>query len=157
MLNYELAKKLKEAKGENNNRWKGDSAGYQSKHQYLVRNYGNPIKCDFCRILGKKEKDGRWSIHYALIIGFEHSHNRNHYYSLCRKCHGKYDMDNKKHQRLINMAKSQKGNTSKNKSIIAKNRTRDKYCKRNIYLLPFIFCLQCKKYFKLYHSTQSKR
>lgn len=130
-MNYELAKKLKDAKGEKNSRWKGDNAGYQSKHQFLVRNYGNPIECDFCRIQGKKEKGGRWSIHYALIIGFEYSHNRNHYYGLCRKCHGKYDMNDKKHQRLMLMANNQTPEQLKKLSakrkINVKSRLRDKY------------------------------
>lgn len=48
MINYELAKKLKDAKGDKNNRWKGNKASYASKHQYLKRNYGNPEYCDHC-------------------------------------------------------------------------------------------------------------
>lgn len=126
-MKYELVKQLKEAKGENNNNWKGDAANYYSKHQYLTRNFGRPKCCDFCDIVGKEEKGGRWSIHYALKKDCEYSHNINDYYKLCRRCHGKYDFTENKRLHLIKIAKAQKGNKSKEKSKIAINKIRNKY------------------------------
>jgi hypothetical protein len=123
-MNYELAKELKDSKGQNNNRWKGNLASYQSKHQFLKRNYGNPLLCDFCGIQGYKENGGRWSIHFAKKLYKEYSHNREDYYGLCRVCHGKYDLNDKKIERFQKMGKLSKGIKSEKKSLIAKNRNR---------------------------------
>lgn len=94
------------ASGENNNRWKGNGAGYHSKHQYLKRNFGNPQKCEQCSIKGKKEKGGRWNIHWAKKKGKSYTHNREDYLELCRSCHSKYDLTKKKVERLRKQLKS---------------------------------------------------
>lgn len=124
-MNYEVAKKLKDAKGEKNNRWKGDKAGYQSKHQFLKRNYGNPKMCEFCNVTGYKEKGGRWSIHWALRKGKEYTHNLEDYMGLCRKCHGKYDWNESKREYVIKGGKATKGIKSKTKKLIAKSKKRN--------------------------------
>lgn len=112
-----------------NPRWKGDKASYQSKHQYLKRNYGNPKICDKCGTEGFKEKGGRWSIHWSKKTDAEYTHNREDYLGLCRKCHGKYDLNDDKLERLRTMAKSQTpeqlAKLSIKRSLIAKNRKRD--------------------------------
>ena len=79
-----------------------------------------------CKVVGKKEKGGRWSIHYALKKDCEHSHSIKDYYSLCRVCHGKYDFTEKKRLHLIKIAKLQKGSKSKKKSEIALTKLRGK-------------------------------
>ncbi len=114
-------------KKENNPRWKGDGAGYMSKHQFLKRNFGNPQFCYKCGIKGKEEKDGRWSIHWALKKDKEYSHEIDDYQGLCRCCHGKYDMTDERREHLRNIAKGQKGSKSINKSLVAKARLRDRY------------------------------
>lgn len=124
-MNYE-ARELK-GKGEKNNRWKGSSASYTSKHQFLKRNYGNPKNCDHCGVEGKKEEGGRWSVHFALIKGRSYSHNRSDYLGLCRTCHGRYDWNEKKTENMIKAARLTKGLKSSAKSLIAKNKKRDLY------------------------------
>jgi len=121
MIDYTLAK---ESVGHG---FKGDDAGYHSKHQYLVRNFGNPTHCKFCDTEGHKESDGRWSIHWAKKLEAKYTHENQDYIGLCRKCHGKYDFTEEKRQNLIKAAESQKGNTSEAKSLIAKNRPRDEH------------------------------
>lgn len=125
----EIVKKLKDAKGEKNNRWKGDKASYESKHQYLKRNYGNPKMCEFCNVTGYKEKGGRWSIHWALRKGKQYTHNLLDYTGLCRKCHGKYDLTVPKIERLRKLAKNQTKEQleklSIKRKVIALQRTKD--------------------------------
>jgi hypothetical protein len=116
-------------KGENNPRWKGKNAGYQSKHQYLKRNFGSPKQCEFCGIEGKKESGGRWSINWAKKHGREYTHNREDYLELCRVCHGKYDLTDDKTARLRYLANNQTPEQRAKLSIkrrqIALNRKRD--------------------------------
>lgn len=126
-MNYELCKKLKDRKGKNNPRWKGREAGYHSKHLFLVRNFGNPSICSMCHIKGKKEKDSRWSIQWALKHDKDYTHDKDDYMPLCRSCHGKYDWNENKTKQMIEAAKKQKGTKSMAKSLIALNRKRDEY------------------------------
>lgn len=90
-----------------NGRWKGKVAGYHAKHQFLKRNFGNPPSCELCGVKGKKEKDGRWSIHWSLKKGRVYTHNREDYVGLCRRCHGKYDLTKEKIERLRHLANNQ--------------------------------------------------
>jgi hypothetical protein len=114
-MTYELAKEQPTLSGfkpflalkEANGRWLGSAAGYHSIHQWLKRNYGNPSACATCPTKGKKEADGRWSIHWALKRGYIHSHNVAHYKGMCRSCHRKYDMTPKEKARLKAMAQNQ--------------------------------------------------
>lgn len=91
-------------RGENNINWKGDKAGYAAFHQYLRKNYGNPIKCESCGKKGKKNLSGRWNIDWALKRNYQHAHERNSYLGLCRSCHMKYDMNKKKINFLTKIA-----------------------------------------------------
>ena len=104
---------------------------YQSQHQFLVRNYGNPKKCEFCGIAGKKEADGRWSIQWARKQDREYSHDKNDYHQLCRNCHSKYDLTEEKIERLRNLARNQTPEQleklAAKRSVIAKLRERDEH------------------------------
>jgi hypothetical protein len=116
-------------KAKKNPRWKGESALYATKHQFLARNFGRITNCEHCEVEGKYEKGGKWSIQWAKKQGVEYSHNRTDYIGLCRSCHRKYDMTDKERARLQAMAKNQSPEQLAKLSIvrskIAKTRPRN--------------------------------
>lgn len=123
---------MKWNKNDKNGRWKGDNAGYQTFHQWMRRHYGNPDSCEGCGAKGKKEKGGRWSIHWALKRHHNHCHNRDAYQGLCRKCHGKYDMTPEKVAMFKEWSRRPlkpevAKELARKRSLIAKSRRRDKY------------------------------
>ena len=69
--------------------WKNHSysKSYRAIHKWLCRNYGKAYKCES---LGCLEESKRYE--WALIKGKEHDHNRENYISLCKSCHGLYDI-----------------------------------------------------------------
>lgn len=77
-------------KDEKHPQWKGKKASYRAKHQWIVRKFGQPSKCEKCGVTGNGHK-----MHWA---------NKSHKYKrikedwirLCVKCHGKYDSINRK-------------------------------------------------------------
>ena len=119
---------------ENNPRWKGNGAGYQSVHQWLVRNHGNPRICEDCGKRGMKMKNGRWNIHQSLKQGKEHGHFIERYHGLCYSCHGKYDLTKEKRENLLRANKMSNELTvlkqlerNKKRSLIAFSKKRDIY------------------------------
>lgn len=135
-MTYELAKQSRQHRyiellkiKESNPEWLASSAGYQSIHQWLKRNYGNPSICSMCWEKGQREKGGRWSIQWALKAGYNHSHNKDHYIPLCRSCHRKYDMTPEELCRLKalagNQTPEQLAKLSAKRRVIALERTRD--------------------------------
>lgn len=110
-MTYELAKELKDAekydKAKRNPRWKGQTALYQTKHQFLARNFGNPPSCEHCEAEGVYEWSGRWSIQWAKKQGADYTHVRSDYLGLCRSCHRKYDMTPKEKARLQALSRNQ--------------------------------------------------
>jgi hypothetical protein len=72
--------------GEESNSWKGDSAGYKSKHQWIERRLGKPDTCEHCGKSGLKGPQ----IHWANI---DHKYIRilEDWVRLCAKCHVGYD------------------------------------------------------------------
>lgn len=76
--------------GENNKHWKGENAGYWTKHKWIVKEYGNPSKCEDCGVVGKKNIGGRWTIQWANISG-EYKRIVSDYKGLCVSCHIKFD------------------------------------------------------------------
>lgn len=105
-MNYELdAAKYEKAK--RNPRWKGATALYQTKHQFLSRNFGNPPACEHCGIPGGYEWSGRWSIQWAKKQEAQYTHVRGDYLGLCRSCHRKYDMTPKEKARLQALTRNQ--------------------------------------------------
>lgn len=77
------------AKSSKSPRWKGESASKSSKHQYLIKHFGQPRICESPTCDGKTEK--RW-FDWALKRGRTYSHNREDYLRLCRACHRRYDL-----------------------------------------------------------------
>ena len=64
-------------------------------HVWLKRQYGNPIKCEICKVQGKKEKR-TWSIQWAVRQGKNYEKNRDNFIGLCRPCHFLYDITSKR-------------------------------------------------------------
>ncbi len=69
-------------------RWKGMKAGYKAKHNWIIRNYGQPSKCEKC---GKDNLTGH-SIQWANISG-EYLREITDYRRLCVSCHKLLDLD----------------------------------------------------------------
>jgi hypothetical protein len=67
-------------------RWKGEKAGYVSKHEWIYTNKGSPDTCEHCE---KKGLAGH-KIHWA---NKDHKYSRNleDYLRLCAKCHINFD------------------------------------------------------------------
>lgn len=70
--------------GLNNPLWKGDDAGYGSKHDWIKKWYGEAIKCEDCGTTTAKKYD------WANISG-KYLRDRSDWKRLCRKCHHKMD------------------------------------------------------------------
>lgn len=77
--------KLGKTKSKSNN-WKGKEATYRSVHVWVVRNYGKPNTCEYC----KKTNLYGHSIHWAST-GDWRKRARRFWKRLCAKCHGEYD------------------------------------------------------------------
>ena len=86
---YWLGKTRIDIIGEDNSNWKGDNAGYTSKHDWIKRWYGRPNLCDHCGTEDAKKFE------WANISG-EYKRDRTDWYRLCTRCHRKFDdMDSK--------------------------------------------------------------
>ena len=70
--------------GENNCKWKGDDAGYQSIHKYIRKTYGKPTKCEKC--------GATKNIHWANKSGNYIRSDRNDWTQLCCSCHRYHDI-----------------------------------------------------------------
>lgn len=77
-------------KGEHNPLWKGDDASYSSKHKWVVKFYGNPVKCEDCGVLGKKNAGNKWTIQWANISK-KYFRKLEDYKGLCTHCHKNFD------------------------------------------------------------------
>lgn len=71
---------------ENNHNWKGDNVGYRGLHYWVVRNLGQPTKCEHC---GKDGLTGS-KIHWANKSG-KYLRKKSDWIRLCAKCHKIYD------------------------------------------------------------------
>lgn len=76
------------AVGGNHYKWKGEDAGYQAKHTWVRKNYGEIRECEDC--LTKTAITYDW----ANISG-KYIRKRNDWKRLCRKCHRKFDKGEK--------------------------------------------------------------
>lgn len=84
---------IKNGKREKSQYWKGESAGYSTKHKEIISKISRN-KCSKCGILGKKtgKEPGKqkWSIQYANISG-EYKREINDWIALCFNCHREFD------------------------------------------------------------------
>lgn len=69
---------------ENSPNWKEEDYGYYAIHNWVVRQKGKPMICDFCATTTAKVYD--WS-----NISGEYLRDLDDWQRLCRKCHIKYD------------------------------------------------------------------
>ena len=65
--------------------WKGESAGYLAKHNWIRRHYGKPDKCEWC--LGTRESK---RFEWANLSG-HYKRKRSDWLMLCSKCHHQRD------------------------------------------------------------------
>jgi len=70
--------------GEKHFAWKGELAGYLSKHTWMNRTFGKPSECEGCG--ATKAKKFEW----ANISG-EYKRERSDWKRLCTSCHMKMD------------------------------------------------------------------
>jgi hypothetical protein len=75
--------------GENHFHWKGMSAGYRTKHLWIIRHYG---KADHCENPDCKHKSNNFD--WANISG-KYLRERSDYKQMCRSCHIKMDYSKK--------------------------------------------------------------
>jgi hypothetical protein len=85
---------LRIGKKEQNGNWKGDNAGYQGIHTWIIRNYGKPKKCEKCH---KKSDENSLKnyIHWANMSN-TYKRERTDWLQLCAKCHYHYDRNKPK-------------------------------------------------------------
>lgn len=76
----------KSKEGEKNVNWKGEDAGYNSKHTWVSGHFGKPTTCEFCN---KKNLTGH-QIHWANVSGM-YRRLREDWVRLCVKCHWVFD------------------------------------------------------------------
>ncbi len=67
-------------------RWKGEDAGYVSKHMWVRKHKGKPLVCEHCGVT-REEKRLSWA-------NKDHKYRRvlSDYIPLCYPCHKKYDI-----------------------------------------------------------------
>ena len=95
--------KISEAKkAEKNYNWKGEKANYFSKHNWLRKWHGNPIRCEHCKKEGEHYNQIRkgkitktWNLHWANLSG-KYIRRIEDWIGLCPSCHGKYDSQKRK-------------------------------------------------------------
>ena len=83
--------------GVNHERWKGEDAGYHSKHDYITRHKGKPEICSVC----SSKENIQWA-----NIDHKYSRNLDDYIGMCPLCHRKYDEENK--LRIVKQYKNNK-------------------------------------------------
>ena len=92
----ETISKIKEKRklqvGEKIWNWKGQKAGYVSKHHWVRRHWG---RADYCE---SKECKGISTIFDWANITGEYKRERSDWKRLCRQCHMKFD---KQHEKMI--------------------------------------------------------
>ncbi len=77
-------------KGDLNGGWKGENVGYGALHEWVKRERGSPMKCEWCG----KTSNVPQMIHWANVSG-EYHRDLNDWIRLCAKCHKKHDKGRK--------------------------------------------------------------
>lgn len=82
-------KGISSPKGELNQSWKGNKAGYSAKHKWVKSQLGSSDTCDHCGQKGFKPRQIHWS-------NKDHKYNRilSDWQRLCAQCHITYDKEN---------------------------------------------------------------
>ena len=78
--------------GEKHPLWKGEKAGYLSKHSWMSRKFGKPDTCKLCKKSGLKGRQ----IHWANKSG-KYFRDISDWIRLCASCHKKYDNEKLKY------------------------------------------------------------
>ena len=68
--------------------WKGENAGYVSKHKWVSKHKGKPSLCEHCGTTEAKRFE------WANVSG-EYKRELDDYIRLCKSCHNKYDLQSK--------------------------------------------------------------
>ena len=117
-----------------------NSKQYHSIHRWIRKQYGRPQNCENPKC-DRTSKSYDW----ALKIGQKHCKDRNSYFRLCKKCHGKYDMTKVRKDKLIKQLHSPEMKKKRAKTL------RDKFAGQK--RLPYIVAkiietrrLKSKKY-----------
>lgn len=71
-------------RAEQNHQWKGEDAGYTTKHTWASRTFGTPRRCEHCASESEKRYD------WANVSG-QYKRERADWLRLCRRCHTRYD------------------------------------------------------------------
>lgn len=74
--------------------WKRDASELTSIHLWLRKNFGSPLNCEQCGLIGEKVKTLRrnnWNIQWAKLKGKEYERERDNFWGLCSRCHRLYD------------------------------------------------------------------
>lgn len=79
-----ISQSLVGLKGAKSRRWKGDSASYQAKHIWIVKNFGKALLCSFNNLHTAKRFE--WA-----NLSLCHKRDRFDYIQLCPSCHRKFD------------------------------------------------------------------
>lgn len=113
---WNKGKKFPQFCGENSPSW-NENIGYHGLHIWLVKTFGNPLKCESCGEIGYKSIKNRWNIEWALVKGKKYERMRENFWGLCIRCHRNYDFT-EEHRK--NLSKSHKGQKSWNKGMTFK-------------------------------------
>jgi hypothetical protein len=95
-IKNEFRFKKNQSLGEKNINWKGDKVGYIALHQWLVRNYGKPDKCEYEQcVYPRTTTTGKVRTHPARFewanIDGVYERERKHWVMLCHWCHVLFD------------------------------------------------------------------
>lgn len=91
---------------------KNRPSNYDKVHYWLRKNYGSPKICEL-EDCPKKSKTFDW----ALKKGKRHEKIRDNYIRLCRQCHTKYDWNEEKTNRAIEITHTKEANENRSKSL----------------------------------------
>ena len=100
---YWLGKKHTAVLGDKNNAWKGNKVGYSALHKWVKRNYDWSDCCGKC---------GGIKLVQLASKNYKYDRDKKNWWILCRKCHVKYDIGNKKWgyaTKRFNLVKSSRG------------------------------------------------
>mgnify|MGYP001597955721 CR=1 FL=1 len=84
----DLGRKIPNMRDAKHFAWKGNMAGYRSKHIWVETRYGKPDTCEYCGKYGLKGHQIHWANKSR-----EYKRELTDWLRLCAKCHKAYDRD----------------------------------------------------------------